>query len=130
MAKILLNLLANYNITSNIGYIVADNASSNDTIVDTLFESLEEQGILLNTAYRRLRCCGHIVNRLLRIFCSASILIAIIPGRIDPLRRKPTTGGKLAPLESFTISRSMSTQAPSARETSSSYPGWIGPQTR
>ena len=62
MAEALVDLLADYNITPQIGYVVANNATSNDSMMVAPSVSLEQEGILYNPVFRRLRCCGHIVN--------------------------------------------------------------------
>ena len=61
MAETLLKLLDEYGIYDKIGYIMADNASSNDTMIRALESSLQQLGIPFNQS-RRLRCNSHIIN--------------------------------------------------------------------
>ena len=67
MAETLLQVLNEYDIYNKIGYIVVDNASSNDTMIEALEISLQQLGIPFDQS-RRLRCNGHIINLLVLAF--------------------------------------------------------------
>ena len=61
IAETLLKLLNDYGIYDKIGYIMTDNTSNNNTMIEVLEESLQQLGISFNQS-RRLRCNGHIIN--------------------------------------------------------------------
>jgi hypothetical protein len=61
-AAIILEVLQEYNITSNTGYFVCDNASSNDAAVTSILQHLEPGISTAEVTARRLRCIGHIIN--------------------------------------------------------------------
>ena len=61
MADTLLRLLNDYNIYNKIGYIIADNAINNDTMIEALEQSLQQLKIPFDQS-RRLRYNGHIIN--------------------------------------------------------------------
>ena len=62
LAATLLNLFNEYDIQTRIGFIMADNASNNDTCVDILFQELFPSMTAKQRKKRRLRCAGHIIN--------------------------------------------------------------------
>ena len=66
MAESVLKVVEDYGITSSVGYLVMDNASSNDTLAQELGCRL----VLPNWTWeeRRLRCFGHVVNLSVRSF--------------------------------------------------------------
>jgi hypothetical protein len=52
-----LDIIASYEISSKVGYFTLDNATYNDTAMDTIGAALE-----FNGRSRRVRCFGHILN--------------------------------------------------------------------
>jgi hypothetical protein len=70
--KYLLSTLQYFDIIPNLGYITADNGSSNDTCLQALSNSLQAQNIEFDPVQRRIRCGGHIVNLCLDAFLFAS----------------------------------------------------------
>ena len=62
MAGVLYDMLQDYGITSKLGYIVADNAGINDTMMEHLSEYLTNDGIDYDPVQHRLRCNGHVIN--------------------------------------------------------------------
>lgn len=58
----ILGVLDSYQIRNKLGYFVLDNVNSNDTLVDTVANSLQGEGIYYNSSQHRLRCNGHIIN--------------------------------------------------------------------
>src|SRR5205809_5631160 len=65
MAEAVVAVIQEYKITENIGYIILDNASSNDTCVS---EILRQLSIDDTKECRRLRCLGHIINLAAKAF--------------------------------------------------------------
>jgi hypothetical protein len=57
IAANVLAVINDYNLRDKVGFFVLDNASSNDTAVAVLRETLQ-----FNPKVRRLRCVGHILN--------------------------------------------------------------------
>jgi hypothetical protein len=58
----IIEILKDYGITeANVGYFMLDNATNNDTAMDTIAEVFS-----LNKNHRRLRCAGHIINLIAR----------------------------------------------------------------
>ncbi len=65
--------LEDYNICSQLGYHISDNASSNDNLLRHLAIRLREKhGIKYDAITRRIRCSGHIINLSLQAFLFAS----------------------------------------------------------
>jgi len=52
-----MEILSEFGIPGRIGYFVTDNASNNDTALESIAEALG-----FNAQHRRLRCVGHILN--------------------------------------------------------------------
>jgi hypothetical protein len=61
-AAIVLEVLEEYGISSNTGYFVCDNASSNDAAVSIIAKALNPAISTAEATARRLRCFGHIIN--------------------------------------------------------------------
>ncbi|EED18402.1 conserved hypothetical protein [Talaromyces stipitatus ATCC 10500] len=62
-------LLQDYGIVQNIGSIIADNASSNDTLCRAIGEYLnKEEGLQWNALFKRIRCIGHVINLAVQAF--------------------------------------------------------------
>ena len=61
-AEVVLDVLNNYRIHNKLGYMVIDNVGSNDTLINAIATSLNNEGVLYNTSYRRLRYNNHVIN--------------------------------------------------------------------
>lgn len=71
VGSVVLELLKEYNINGDsIGYFMLDNASSNDTAVETILKVLCPWMDAKQRRHRRLRCLGHIIN----LCCQAFLL--------------------------------------------------------
>lgn len=62
MAKILWDVLSEYQILTKLGYFTMDNASNNDAMLSALERRLQEEGIEWDSTNHRLRCNGHIIQ--------------------------------------------------------------------
>jgi hypothetical protein len=62
MADVLFHIFNDYRITEQIGFFMADNASSNDVCIDTVLKTLYPYMTKKQRLRRCLRCLGHIVN--------------------------------------------------------------------
>ena len=64
IAIVLVDVLEKYNICEKLGYMMLDNATNNDTAVESLDSELIWRGIIpvISSEERRLRCFGHILN--------------------------------------------------------------------
>ena len=69
-ASIIVEVLHEYDIASKIRYFMCDNASSNDTCVDTVLCAISPELSITQGKARRLRCHGHVVN-----LCARALLI-------------------------------------------------------
>lgn len=61
-AAIIQNVLNDYRICNKLGYMVMDNAGTNNTLIAAIADSLQDEGVLYNAGERRLRCMGYIIN--------------------------------------------------------------------
>ncbi|OWT42457.1 hypothetical protein VFPPC_18512 [Pochonia chlamydosporia 170] len=62
-AQIVMDVVEDYGIVTQVGYFVSDNADSNDTLMNTLQNLLNERhDILYDAKHHRLRCNGHTIN--------------------------------------------------------------------
>ena len=65
----LLPVLEDYGIVRQLGCVVGDNASTNDTLCRAISEHLQEtEEIKWDPEIRRLRCIGHIINLAVQAF--------------------------------------------------------------
>jgi hypothetical protein len=62
MAAVLLEVIEDYGITSKTGYIMADNAGNNNTMVRELESLLKALELDWKALHYRLRCNGHVIN--------------------------------------------------------------------
>ena len=67
-AAIVLDILNDYEIRNKLGYMVMDNAHSNDSLITAIAASLSDEGVLYNAEQRRLRCNGHVINLAVQAF--------------------------------------------------------------
>jgi hAT family C-terminal dimerisation region len=64
IAYVLVQVFEQYNIMLNVGYFMLDNASNNDTAIESVHDELAAHGIdrVISSLEGRLRCVGHIIN--------------------------------------------------------------------
>ena len=67
-AEVVLDVLNDYGIRNKLGYMVMDNVGSNDTLINAVAASLNNEGVLYNASHRRLRCNGHVINLAVQAF--------------------------------------------------------------
>ncbi len=67
-ALLVLKVLEDYGIRNKLGYMVMDNAHTNDTLISVIAEALREEGVLYDPQQRRLRCNGHVINLAVQAF--------------------------------------------------------------
>jgi BED zinc finger len=65
---VLFPVLQDYGIVRQVGCLVGDNVSTNDTLCRSLSGCLEKEGIIWDAEKRRLRCMGHIINLAVQAF--------------------------------------------------------------
>jgi len=71
----LLPVLQDYGIVRNIGAIVADNATTNDTLCRAISKYLrEEEQVDWDPVFQRVRCIGHIINLAVQDFLFQDII--------------------------------------------------------
>lgn len=108
-ARSILPILEEYSLKEKLGYFITDNASSNDTCVTEIIETLQPD---LDAHGRRLRCMGHIINLITKAFLFGNksetfeVYIAVAEGINDlegsmKLWRKQGAVGKLHNLIRF-----------------------------
>jgi hypothetical protein len=61
-AAVILKVLEEYNISSDIGYFVSDNHGANDYAITIVLKELDPAITTAQIEGRRLRCFGHIIN--------------------------------------------------------------------
>jgi hypothetical protein len=87
-AAIILQVVRDYQISHKIGHFMADNASSNDTCVETVLKELYPQMSAKQCSSRRLRCFGHVTN-----LCARALLLGKSAGKdIDEVELKERRG--------------------------------------
>ncbi len=69
-ARIVERVVDDFGIRPKLGYFVMDNATSNDQLVQTIAQSInnENTGLPWNPEQRRLRCNGHVINLVIQAF--------------------------------------------------------------
>ena len=67
-AVAILDILDDYEIRNKLGYLVMDNASSNDTLIKVIANTLGDQGVQYDAEQRHLRCNGHVINLAVQAF--------------------------------------------------------------
>lgn len=70
IAHVPLWVIKYYKSAGQIGYVMADNASTNDTCINSVLQALYPNMSVKQRRRRRLRCFGHIVN-----LCAQAFLI-------------------------------------------------------
>jgi hypothetical protein len=87
MATYILETIKAYEVTKKTGYIVGDNASSNDTCVTAIARELIKLGVDFDGKKRRIRCSGHTINLSLDAFLFATTIEAL-QAAIDAAREE------------------------------------------
>ena len=59
---IVLKVLDDFGIRNKLGYIVMDNAGTNDTLIESIATALYTEGVYYNAEQRRLRCNSYVIN--------------------------------------------------------------------
>lgn len=77
MARHILETIQAYKVTEKTGYIIGDNASSNDTCYRAIANALTKIRVEFNAKKRRIRCSGHIINLSLDAFLFATTVEAL-----------------------------------------------------
>ena len=67
-AAVVLDVLNDFGIRNKLGYLVMDNAASNDVLTEVISDALREEGVLYSSEQRRLRCMGHVINLAVQAF--------------------------------------------------------------
>ncbi|KAF7128988.1 hypothetical protein RHSIM_Rhsim10G0125900 [Rhododendron simsii] len=62
----LLNRLMDWNIDRKISSITVDNGSSNDAMIDLLWDKLDNTSLMLGGDLFHMRCCAHILNLIVK----------------------------------------------------------------
>ena len=73
-AVIILNVLNDYEICNKMGYMVIDNAPSNDTLIKAIITSLRGEGVTYNAQERRHRCNDYVINLAVQAFLFSQIV--------------------------------------------------------
>ena len=68
MAKVLWEVLTEYQILTKLGYFTMDNASNNDAMLSFLQRQMQADGITWEASTHRLRCNGHIIHLAVQAF--------------------------------------------------------------
>ena len=67
-SRIVFSIIQEYNLIHKVGYFTLDNASNNDKALACLAMTLEEEGVSFNHVESRLRCLGHVINLVVKVF--------------------------------------------------------------
>jgi hypothetical protein len=68
MARLLMSVIQEFEITKRLGYFMTDNAESNDTCLESLLREIDPNISDSDINERRLRCWGHILNLVAKAF--------------------------------------------------------------
>lgn len=72
MCQLAIDILEDYNILPKLGYFVMDNATTNDTFMQSMEEYLSTVGFEFYTAELYLKCLDHIINIAVKTFLFGS----------------------------------------------------------
>jgi len=64
--------LTKLEIAEKIGYITTDNTTNHDCALAELGKMLEKRSIVFNPETSRIRCFGHVINRVVKGFLRGS----------------------------------------------------------
>ena len=67
-AVYVLIVLEDFGIRNKLGYMVMDNAASNNQLIATVATTLNQEGVFYDAQQRRLRCNGHVINLAVQAF--------------------------------------------------------------
>ena len=67
-ARVLISILQDYGIVQDLGVIMGDNASNNNTLCRGMSKYLKDEGLEWDPKQERLRCLGHIINLIVQAF--------------------------------------------------------------
>ena len=67
-ATIILDMLDDFGIRNKLGYMIMDNAASNNNLIDAIATALHEERVFYNARQRRLRCNDHVINLAIQTF--------------------------------------------------------------
>ena len=67
-AAYVLVVLEDFGIRNKLGYMVMDNAGSNNQLIAAVATALNEEGVFYDAQQRRLRCNGHVLNLAVQAF--------------------------------------------------------------
>lgn len=70
MASLLIEVLQTYKLAPRLGFCMMDNASDNDTALDTIEAYMHKLKLPWVADQHRLRCFGHVVNLIVTAFLS------------------------------------------------------------
>src|SRR5579859_889397 len=95
IATVLVDVFEKYDICEKLGYMMLDNATNNDTAVESLDTELIWRGIIpvISSEERRLRCFGHILNLVVK-----ALLFSKDETALETSKDKITAWRKLGPL--------------------------------
>jgi hypothetical protein len=71
-AEVLLEVIAEFDLATSVGYFVADNHPANDSAVTLVLKQLFPRIATVDVVGRRLRCFGHIINLAAQSMLAAS----------------------------------------------------------
>jgi hypothetical protein len=95
MAKEVLQVLREYEISNRFGYFILNNASSNDTAVKVI---LKEFNTSSEYEERRLRCFGHIVNLVTQAFLFGQDITAFESDNYEEMKEAYEENQKAGPV--------------------------------
>lgn len=67
-SAVVLDVLDNFEMRNKLGYLVMDNAGTNDTLIEHIADALQQVGVLYDANQRRLRCNDHVINLTVQAF--------------------------------------------------------------
>lgn len=59
---IILDILDNFEIRNKLSYIIINNATSNNNLINVITITLYKKRVFYNTYQRRLKCNNHVIN--------------------------------------------------------------------
>ena len=55
-------MLNDFEIRNKLSYMIINNVRINNTLINAIATSLNNEEVLYNATYRRLRCNNHVIN--------------------------------------------------------------------
>ena len=87
-AGVTLQVANEYGIAKNLGYVVMDNASSNNTLARTMELILRERSIKWDSQVHRMRCLRHIINLAVSAFIYSNLYNNKMPAQDASIKWK------------------------------------------